>query len=257
MRDYGLDISGMRRDLALPDLVAEGEALDALVSAEPDWSKPTPAEGWTIAHQIAHLAAADANVLLAIRTPEAFDTVLKRADAEGAERADIEAAAGAAQPRAALLNQWRTGRTEVAAALRDLPTDKSFPWFGSDMTADLAIPLRLMETWAHGQDIFDTLGVPHVPTTRLRFIAELGVIGRGLSFYAAQLPIPTAPFRIELTAPDGTPWVWGPTDAPQQIHGTAHDFCLLVTHRKPLTAATLTAVGTDAQTWLENARVYL
>ncbi|MEV7549354.1 maleylpyruvate isomerase N-terminal domain-containing protein [Amycolatopsis sp. NPDC089917] len=65
MLDYGLDMSGVERDIALPDLVAEGEELDSLVSAEADWSKPTPAAGWTIAPQIAHLAAADANVLIA------------------------------------------------------------------------------------------------------------------------------------------------------------------------------------------------
>src|ERR1700761_1768398 len=112
MLDYGLDLSDVERDVALPDLVAEGEALDALVSAKADWTRDTPAAGWTIAHQIAHLAAADANVLIAIRTPEEFDTVLKQADAGGSQHADLEAAAGAAQPRSVLLERWRAGRTE-------------------------------------------------------------------------------------------------------------------------------------------------
>ena len=126
MVDYGLDLSGVPRDLALPGLVAEGEELDALVSAEPDWTRPTPAAGWTIAHQIAHLAAADANVLIALRTPEAFGAVLARA--EDSRHADLEAAAGAAEPRSALLERWRAGRAEVAAALRAVPLDHAFPW---------------------------------------------------------------------------------------------------------------------------------
>ncbi|WP_406437395.1 maleylpyruvate isomerase N-terminal domain-containing protein [Streptomyces sp. NBC_00631] len=93
MLDYGLDTSRLDSGLALPGLVAEGDELDALVSAQDDWSLPTPAAGWTIAHQIAHLAAADANVLVALRTPDAFDA--------GGRDADLVAAEGAARPRSA------------------------------------------------------------------------------------------------------------------------------------------------------------
>ncbi|GAB2549939.1 TIGR03084 family metal-binding protein [Nocardia heshunensis] len=257
MLDYGLDLSDVNRDLAVPDLVAEGDELDALVSAHDDWTASTPAAGWTIAHQIAHLAVADANVLIAIRTPDAFATVLKQAEAAGPRAADLDAEAGAAKPRSALLDEWRSGRAEVAAALRDIPLDQSFPWFGSDLTATLMVPLRLMETWAHGQDIYDTVGAAHRPTPRLRHIAALGVAGLGLSFYAAELPLPTSPFRVDLTGPDGEPWSWGPEDAAQRVRGSALDFCLRVTQRKPLAATDLTAVGADAQTWLENARVFL
>lgn len=105
--DYGLDLSGVERDVALPDLVAEGDELDALVSARTDWSLPTPATGWTIAHQIAHLAAADANVLIAMRTPEEFAAVLSRAEAAGGAHADLDAAAGAAKPRSRCC--WNSG----------------------------------------------------------------------------------------------------------------------------------------------------
>ncbi|MEU7830523.1 TIGR03084 family metal-binding protein [Nonomuraea sp. NPDC049129] len=257
MLNYGLDLSGVELDRALPDLVAEGDELDALVSAEADWSKPTPAVGWTIAHQIAHLASADANVLIAIRTPEAFDAVLKQAEAAGSQHADLDAAAGAAKPRSALLEQWRAGRAEVAAELRDLLPDQGLPWYGSQLTTALMVPLRLMETWAHGQDVFDALGVSRRPTGRLQHVASLGVIGRELSFYAAQLPTPAEPFRVELTAPDGQTWVWGPGDAEQRVQGSALDFCLRVTQRRSRAQTDLTAVGEDAQKWLEIARVFL
>ncbi|MYS87556.1 TIGR03084 family metal-binding protein [Embleya scabrispora] len=257
MLNYGLDMSGSERDVALPDLVAEGDELDALVSAQADWTRPTPAAGWTIAHQIAHLASADANVLIATRTPNAFDAVLKQVEAAGSRYADLDAAAGAAKPRSVLLEQWRAGRTEVAAALRDAPQDRGFPWYGSQVTAALMAPLRLMEVWAHGQDIFDALGVPRRPTSRLRHVAFLGVIGRELSFHAARLPAPAEPFRVELTGPDGRTWTWGPEDAMQRVQGSALDFCLRVTQRRSPAETDLTAVGEDAQKWLDNARVFL
>ncbi|WP_330179803.1 TIGR03084 family metal-binding protein [Nocardia sp. NBC_01503] len=257
MLDYGLDMSGVRRDLALPALVAEGDELEALVAAQSDWTLPTPAAGWTIAHQIAHLAAADANVLIAIRTPAAFEDVLKKVAAEGDRSADLDAAAGAAEPRSELLERWRTGRAEVAVALADIPLRQGFPWFGSELTATLMVPLRLMETWAHGQDIFETLGVRHPATDRLEYVAALGVAGLGLSFYAAQLPTPAEPFRVELKAPHGHTWAWGPEDATQRIYGSALDFCLRVTHRASRAETDLTAVGPDADKWLDIARVFL
>lgn len=257
MLNYTLDTSDLERDVAVLDLVAEGDELDALVSAHTDWTEPTPAAGWTIAHQIAHLASADANVLIAIRTPDAFDDVLKQVEAAGSGHADLDAAAGAAKPRSVLLEQWRAGRTEVAAALRDAPRDGGFPWFGSQVTATLMAPLRLMEVWAHGQDVFDALGVPRRPTDRLRHVASLGVIGRALSFYAAQLPVPAEPFRVELAGPDGRTWAWGPENATQRVQGSALDFCLRVTQRRSRVDTDLTAIGADAQAWLDNARVFL
>ncbi|MFD9891191.1 TIGR03084 family metal-binding protein [Amycolatopsis sp. NPDC059027] len=256
MLDYGLDLSDVERDIALPGLVAEGNELDALVSAQADWSLPTPAAGWTIAHQIAHLAVTDANVLIAIRTPEAFGAVLAQAEAAGSGHADLDAAAGAAKPRSVLLEEWRSGRAEVAVALRDIPLDQAFPWYGSELTAALMVPLRLMETWAHGQDIFDTLGVAHPPTSRLRHIASLGVLGKELSFHTAHLPVPAEPFRVELAAPDGQTWAWGPEEAGQRVRGSALDFCLRVTQRRTRAEADLTAVGEDARKWLDIARIF-
>ncbi len=247
MLNYGLDMSSVDSALALNDLVAEGEELDALVSAHDDWTGATPAVGWTIGHQIAHLAAADATVVAAVRTPDAFDVV--------PQDSDLVAADGAARPE--LREEWRAGRAEVVAALREIPEDRGFPWFGAEVTAQLMAPLRLMETWAHGQDVFDALGVRRKPTARLRHVAFLGVTGRTLSFHAAGLPIPQEPFYVELTGPDGEAWAWGPQDARQRIQGSAEDFCLRVTHRRSRAETALTAVGDDANTWLDVARVFL
>ncbi|MFC9280576.1 TIGR03084 family metal-binding protein [Streptomyces collinus] len=257
MLNYNLAVPDVDDAGVLPALLAEGDELDALVGAVDDWSLPTPAPGWTVAHQIAHLAWSDANVLSALRTPAAFEAELRRAEAEGSGHADRAAAAGAARPRSVLLDEWRVGRAELAAALRDTPWDHAFPWYMSKVTPALMTPLRLMETWAHGQDVFDAVGVAHRPTDRLRHVASLGVLGRGLSFAAAGLPEPADHFRVELTAPDGRTWEWGPEAATQRVRGSAVDFCLRVTRRRPLSETDMTATGEDAQKWLEVARVFL
>ncbi|KAB1990720.1 TIGR03084 family metal-binding protein [Streptomyces triticiradicis] len=257
MLNYNLAVPDADDAGALPALVAEGDELDALVRTVDDWSVPTPAPGWTIAHQIAHLAWADANALSALRTPDAFGAELGRAEAEGGGYADEAAAAGAAKPRPVLLDEWRAGRAELAAALRDTPWDHAFPWYMSEVTPALMTPLRLMETWAHGQDVFDAVGVTHRPTDRLRHVASLGVLGRALSFAAAGLPEPADPFRVELTALDGRTWAWGPETAAQRVRGDAVDFCLCVTRRRPWSGTGMTATGEDARKWLEVARVFL
>lgn len=257
MLNYNLAVPEADDAGVLAALVAEGDDLDALVTAVDDWSIPTPAPGWTVAHQIAHLAWSDTNVLSALRTPDAFSAELARAEAEGSEHADKAAAEGAAKPRSLLLDEWRAGRADLAAALRDTPWDHASPWYMSEITPALMIPLRLMETWAHGQDVFDAVGVAHPPTDRLQHVALLGVLGRTLSFAAVGLPEPAGPFRVELTAPDGQTWVWGPEAAAQTLRGSAMDFCLGVTRRRPWSETDITATGKDAQKWLELARVFL
>ncbi|GGN42502.1 hypothetical protein GCM10012285_22940 [Streptomyces kronopolitis] len=257
MLNYDLAVPEVDDAGVLAALVAEGDDLDVLVTELHDWSLPTPAPGWTVAHQIAHLAWSDANALSALRAPDAFSAELGRAEAEGGGYADKAAAAGAVKPRSLLLDEWRAGRAELAAALLDTPWDHAFPWYMSKVTPALMVPLRLMETWAHGQDVFDAAGVAHRPTDRLQHVASLGVLGRALSFAAVGLPEPAAPFRVELTASDGQTWVWGPEAAAQRVQGSAMDFCLCVTRRRPWSETDLTATGEDAQKWLEVARVFL
>ncbi|OIJ68490.1 TIGR03084 family metal-binding protein [Streptomyces mangrovisoli] len=257
MVNYNLAVPEEDDADVLSALVAEGDELDGLVGEVDDWSLPTPAPGWTVAHQIAHLTWSDANALCALRTPDAFDAELRRAETEGSAYADRAAAARAALPRPVLLDEWRSGRTELAAALRDTPWDHAFPWYMSKVTPALMTPLRLMETWAHGQDVFDAVGLARRPTDRLRHVASLGVLGRALSFAAVGLPEPADPFRVELTAPDGLTWVWGPQAAAQRVQGSAMDFCLCVTRRRSWSETHLTTTGEDARKWLEVARVFL
>ncbi|MGW0512725.1 hypothetical protein ACWD1W_26295 [Streptomyces olivaceoviridis] len=80
---------------------------------------------------------------------------------------------------------------------------------------------------------------------------------RALSFAAVGLPEPADPFRVELTAPGGRTWAWGPETAAQRVQGGAAEFCLCVTRRRPWSETDLTATGEDAQKWRELARVFL
>jgi uncharacterized protein (TIGR03084 family) len=122
-------------------------------------------------------------------------------------------------------------------------------------TASMATA-RLMETWAHGQDVADALGVVRPPTDRLRHVARLGVRTRDFAYGVHGLTPPGDPFRVELRAPSGDLWTYGPEDAEQRVTGPALDFCLLVTQRAHRTGLDLRADGPDADRWLDIAQAF-
>jgi uncharacterized protein (TIGR03084 family) len=115
---------------------------------------------------------------------------------------------------------------------------------------------RLMETWAHGVDVTDALGMPPSATSRLRHVAHIGVRTRDFAFGQHGLPRPDAEIRVELAAPDGGSWTWGPETAEQRVTGPALDFCLRVTQRRHRDDLALVAVGADADRWLDLAQAF-
>ncbi|MGW3169089.1 TIGR03084 family metal-binding protein [Streptomyces sp. NPDC001153] len=242
----------------IDDLRAESDELDLLVTelSPEQWALPTPAPGWTVAHQIAHLAWTDRSALLAVTDADAFHVLVEKALAAPGSFVDEGAEEGARLAPAELLSTWREGRTALDRALRDSPPGARFPWYGPPMSAASMATARLMETWAHSLDIADALGVVRTPTDRLRHVARLGVRTRDFAHTVHQLTPPAEEFRVELTSPTGEVWAYGPETAPQRVTGPALDFCLLVTQRAHRADLALTAVGPDADRWLDIAQAF-
>jgi len=240
------------------DLRAESDELDELVAPLPAerWAEATPAEGWTIAHQIAHLLWTDRVALTAATDEAAFSGVLEAAAANPTGFVDDGAAEVAAGPPGQLLADWRNTRARLHEELLAVADGRKLPWFGPPMSAASMATARLMETWAHGQDVSDALNVARVPTARLRHIAHIGVRTLAFSYVARGREPPATPVRIELTAPDGGTWEWGPTDAADVVRGPAIDFCLVVTQRRHPQDTALESRGPVAAEWLGLAQAY-
>jgi uncharacterized protein (TIGR03084 family) len=240
------------------DLRAEGDEIDALVRDLPEdgWSRPTPAAGWTVAHQVAHLAWTDERALLAASAPDEFVAEFAQYRHEAGLDSAVDRAAAAEVTRPDLLSWWREGRDKLATTLLTLPAGTKLPWYGPPMSAASMATARLMETWAHGQDIADALGVRRTPTARLRHVAHIGVRTRDFAYLNRGLPAPAEQFRIELLGPTGELWMWGPEDATQRVTGPALEFCLLVTQRVHRADTALVAVGEDADHWMSIAQAF-
>ncbi|MFC7614022.1 TIGR03084 family metal-binding protein [Actinokineospora soli] len=243
----------------LADLRDEGDLVESWVAdLEPDgWALPTPATGWTVAHQIAHLAWTDEQALLAATDPDAFTAAVTAAFTSAPDPSkvvDDAAAEGARRPD--LLDHWRGTRAALAAALADAPPGAKLPWFGPPMSPASMATARIMETWAHGTDVADALGIRREPTARLKHVAHIGVRTRDFAYVVRGLPVPADPFRVDLTGPDGELWTWGPEDAAQRVTGSAFDFCRLVTQRAHRDDTDLKATGDEADRWLDIAQAF-
>ncbi|WP_067885061.1 TIGR03084 family metal-binding protein [Nocardia vaccinii] len=242
----------------LEDYAAECADLDRMVAALPaaEWARATPAPGWTIAHQISHLTWTDEVATLSATDAGAFDELVRAALPRAATFVDEAAVRAASAAPAELLERWRHGRAALAEALLAVPAGAKLSWFGPPMSPASMVSARLMETWAHGQDVADALGMTRTPTARLRTIAHIGVRTRNFAYAVQDRPVPAEEFRVELTAPDGTVWNWGPESANQRITGPAVDFCLRVTQRRHLDDLALEATGADAREWLSIAQAF-
>lgn len=241
----------------IAELRAESDELDALVAGltPQQWTLSTPAPGWTIAHQIAHLLWTDRVALLAVTDEPRFAEVVEASTHDPAF-VDTGAAQLAVLPADELLTEWRSTRAALHDGLLAVTDGRKLPWFGPPMSAASMATARLMETWAHGLDVADTLGVVRMPTARLRSIAHIGVRTRDFAFAVHGLTPPTEPFHVKLSAPDGSTWSWGPEDADQRVTGSAEHFCMLVTQRRPRGTLDVVATGPDAQRWLTIAQAF-
>jgi uncharacterized protein (TIGR03084 family) len=238
----------------LDDLAAEHADLDAL-SAGADLSLITPAAGWTVGDTIAHLWFFDREATTALVDPEAFGAILK----EAIENPDGYMARTLGEGRVLgdeLPNIWRQTRADLLTALRAADPASKVPWFGPPMSPASFATARLMEYWAHGQDVADAVGRQRTPTDRLRHICHLGVRTRGFSYAVRGQAAPDTEVFVSLTGPNGDTWTWGDPGAADRVEGSALDFCLVVTQRRHPDDTDLVISGDAAREWMSIAQAF-
>jgi uncharacterized protein (TIGR03084 family) len=242
----------------LGDLAAETADLRSLVAEldEPGWRTPTPAIGWTIGDQLSHLAFFDDAAVMSAADPDRFVAELAGPAETGRLSTDDIAASYRGRMGADLLVWFDGARGRLIETFGRLDPTERVPWFGPSMSAASSVTARIMETWAHGQDVADALGVTREPTGRLRHIAHIGVRALPFSFIVNGLAVPAEPVRVELACSGGQVWTWGPDGAANLVTGPALDFCLLVTQRRHRDDTAIQARGHVAKHWLGIAQAF-
>lgn len=243
------------------DLDAQYRELDDLVAGldENQWHLKTPYFIWSIFDQIAHITFFDQAALLAIENLDQFrehaNEMIKAIMSDGSFPAYTNPILGLKNPEE-LLSAWRDIRFRLLQRLGMMGPKDRLPWYGPDMSALSFATARLMETWAHSQDVFDTLRIKRVNGDRLRHVAHIGVTTFKWSFILRDLKAPEIRPRIELSSPAGDLWEWGDAGQTERVFGSAEEFCLVVTQRRNIADTGLKWQGENVSKWLTIAQAF-
>jgi len=235
----------------LRDFEEERAALESLLESLPDdaWDRPSPAEGWTLRDCVSHLADLDDRAALICQGREP--------DRQAQHGVLTQAQVDARSFTPADMRRWyRESGLRLVDAMRGMDGSERLSWAGRPMGARSYLTARLMEHWSHGLDIFDAAAVPSSDSDRLKHIAQLGYMTREFSYRNRGLEPPASPLYLELTAPSGATWTWGPEDAPDRISGSAGDFCRVVTQRIHRSDTSLRVEGENAAEYLRIAQAF-
>ena len=243
------------------DLIAEADELRAFLAtlSDRDWWQPTAFQQWTPWDVVAHLHFYDCVSLVALEGREGFaerrDELVK-AFVSGVTNAELAREAfGHLGPRE-LLEEWIETCHGMARELGESDPKRRLPWFGPDMGVRMFTTARLMETWAHGQEIYDLLGADRRPTDRLRHVATIGVRTFAWTFVNRGLEPPGPPPYVRLAAPSGDVWEWNEPSESECVRGDALDFCHVVTQGRNVADPGLEAVGAVATRWMSIAQCF-
>lgn len=243
------------------DLRAEADELHAFLGTlrESDWSRPTGFMGWTPWDVVAHLHFFDEMSLRALEGEEAFAarrTELIKSFGGGKTNAEIARDTYGPLAPKELLARWIESCHDMAEQLGASNPKRRLPWFGPDMGVRMFTTARLMETWAHGQEIYDLVGAERQPTDRLKHIATIGVKTFGWTFVNRGQQPPGPPPYIRLTAPSGAIWEWQEPSDVERVEGSALDFCLVVTQARNVADTALEVTGPVATQWMAIAQCF-
>ncbi len=243
------------------DFRDESDALFSLLNAldDRDWTRKTQFKQWTINDIVAHLHFGNYLADLSMKDPDAFTSFMRGLAAgnkAGAGRlASTHAWLDGVRNRD-LLHRWRDFYREMAERFAVAEPKRRVKWVGPDMSVLSSITARLMETWAHGQAIYDLLGEERRDTDRIRNVVVIGINTFGWTFANRKLAVPEGRPNVRLTAPSGATWEWNQPDQINVIEGSAVEFCQVVTQTRNIADTRLKVVGETATAWMSIAQCF-
>lgn len=238
------------------DFRAESQSLYDLLEPQPEavYQKVTQFKNWTIDDVLGHLHTWNVAADLSLTDEDAFADFLAEVSQQGMrafEAARLDGLQGRAR-----LDHWREFYLQMTQRFADADPRRRLQWAGPDMSVRSSITARLMETWAHGQEVYDTLGVVRVNAERIQNIAVLGINTFGWTYQCRDLPPPENKPHVRLRAPSGAIWTWHEPAEDNLIEGLAEEFCQVVTQVRNIADTTLKVTGEVATQWMSMAQCF-
>ncbi len=244
------------------DLREEGDELYSLLKDMDTgyWTQHSTFKNWTVWDVVAHLHFSDYLAMTSLTGEDNFKNALREIRDSGSPGAFTDQwladEDGHSITGPALLERWRNMFIDLCEALANADPDERFAWVGPGMKARMFATARQMETWAHGWEIYDLMGVTRSHADRIRNIAEIGVRTYGWTFVNRKLEVPEVTPYVELTAPSGVTWKFNDTSSPHRVEGDAVEFCQVVTQVRNIADTQLKVTGDNAEAWMEIAQCF-
>jgi uncharacterized protein (TIGR03084 family) len=240
------------------DFRQETRALHGLVAGlgVETFDEPTQFKGWTIVDVLRHLHFWNRMAHYQLSAPDRLVEHLDQMKARGVTMRAYEAEQLGHLGPAELVHEWSTFAENAADLFAAADPKARLKWAGPDMSARSSITARLMETWAHGQEVYDHAGVVRKNEDRIGNIVTLGVNTYGWT-YATRRETPPGPMpHLVLTAPSGAIWTHGEPSTEERIEGPAEDFCMVVTQTRNVADTRLDVTGAVAADWMSKAQCF-
>ena len=243
------------------DFLDESRALADILEplSDADFSRETLFKSWTIDDVVGHLYMFNHAANLTVESGDDFKAFFAPIAAQmqaGKTLLEIQHGWLGGLCGRKLFDLWRLGCENTAASYDRADPKLRVIWAGPDMSARSSITARQMETWAHGQEVFDALGKIRADGDRIRNIAHLGVTTFGWTFVNRGEEVPEPPPHVALTAPSGAPWEWNEPQDDNRVEGTATEFCQVVAQVRNIADTSLRVTGDTAARWMAMAQCF-
>lgn len=245
----------------ITDFHDEGAELRELLRTldDADWERKTLFKDWTVNDVVLHLHSGDLNAAASVRDPAEYEAL--RRDIQDKRKDGLSLIAETRQRYPdlrgkALLARWWQQLEALCDLLAAKDPQARLSWAGPTMAVKMFTTARQMETWAHGQEIYDVMGKERVFHDRLRNVAEIGVRTFGWTFANRKQPPPGAVPYVRLKAPSGAIWEWNAPSTENAVEGDGVEFCQVVTQTRNVGDTSLRVTGDVARQWMALAQCF-
>ena len=243
------------------DFIEEATVLAELLESQPDsvFETVTLFKSWTVNDVLGHLHMFDVAALKTVQGETVFDTfmqpVLERLN-QGMSLLEAQYPFLENLTGRDLFHKWQETTKILGQKYAAIDPKQRIKWMGPDMSALSSITARQMETWAHGQEVFDALGAERVNGDRIKNICHLGVLTFSWTFKNRQLSAPDPVPFVNLTSPSGKNWEWNDHQSKSFIRGSAVEFAQVVTQVRNIQDTSLEVIGHSADQWMSLAQCF-
>ena len=239
----------------------ESDALyKLLINADKNSFKlKTQFKSWTINDVLYHLHVWNIAALLSLKNENKFKEFMQNfmeAVKSGNSAREYEKILSDNTEGLDLLNLWKETYEKISNEFAKSDPKKRVKWAGPDMSVRSSITARHMETWAHGQEIFDQLGFERIDTDRIKNIVVIGVNTFGWTYINRNLSIPEKMPKLSLLSPSNELWEWNEDNEENMISGSATEFSQVVTQVRNINDTSLKVSGKIANEWMSIAQCF-